>query len=179
MLEIRKTRGGKQRSIHEREHRKRTVRRTVGTIVILLFLMIISAVVYVWYMGRHPIEQATQIVNTGSAAPTIKAPAVDPNARVGIVQQSFSGTVVAGSNASISIKTNPEAACQISVRVNTTVLPDTGLVPKIADEFGIVEWSWSIPAGLAAGKLPVEITCANEAKKSAYYKTELEVKKAP
>ena len=70
---------------------------------------------------------------------------------------------------------NPGAACQISVKVNNAALPDTGLVPKIADEFGIVTWSWTVPKNVLSGKWPVEMTCANEAKKSAYYKADLEV----
>lgn len=176
MLEIRKVRIGRQRSIHERERRKRAVRRTVSAVVILLLLMLIGAVVYVWYMGQQPVQQSAQTVNTGSAAPNIKTYKPADDAPVGIVQQSFSGLVAPGSNASINIKTNAGAACQISVKINNTPLPDTGLVPKIADEFGIAEWSWSVPVSTPKGSWPVEITCANVAKKSAYYKAYLEVK---
>lgn len=174
MLEIRKNRFGQQRSIHERERRKRTAKRVVFAVVILLVLIICGAIVYVWYMGRHPVKQTSQI-DTTSAAPTIKTYTPADDAVVSIVQESYSGPeVAAGSNASISIKTNPGAACQITVKVNNSFLADTGLVPKIADEFGIVNWSWSIPKNILPGTWPVEITCAN-AKKSAYYKADLVV----
>jgi len=179
MLEIRKQRGP-QRSIHERQRRRRTMRRVVLSVVILVVLLVASAVIYVWYVGQHPSEKALQTVDTRSAAPTIKTPTVDPNAPVGIAQESFSGTAAPGSNASITVKTNPGAACQITVKVNNnnaTLLPDTGLVPKIADEFGIIDWSWTVPKNILPGILPVEITCANAAKKSAYYKANLEVTK--
>lgn len=179
VLEIRKVRVGRQRSIHERHRRRRTATRIVITTLVLFVLLIIGGVVYVWYMGRHPAQQTTQTVDTRSAAPTIKTYTPDPDAAVSIVQQSFSGSVPAGANASLSIKTNPGAACQISVKVNNTALPDTGLVPKIADEFGMVEWSWTLPKGLMPGKWPVEVTCANDAKKSAYYKVDLAVTQAP
>jgi hypothetical protein len=127
-------------------------------------------------MGKQTPQQAVQTADTRSAAPTIKTYTPAPDAPVGISQQSFSETATPGSNASITIKTNPGAACQITVKVNNNnnaLLPDTGLVPKIADEFGIIDWSWTIPKNILPGKLPVEITCANAAKKSGYYKADL------
>lgn len=175
MLEIRKKRLGKQRTIHERQRHKRTIIRVFITILVLVLLFVVGAIVYVWYMGQKPNEQAVQTIDTRSAAPTIKTYKPADDAPVGIVQESFTGSAAPGANATISIKTNPGAACQIAVKVNNTPLPDTGLIPKIADEFGIVNWSWSIPANVVPGKWPVEITCANEAKKSAYYKAELVV----
>lgn len=173
MLEIRKKRFGQQRSIHEQQRRRRTLRRTVVVIFILLLLMLIGGVLYVWYMGRHPVQQTTQTVDTSSTAPKIKTYTPAPDAPVSIVLQTFSGSVASGSNASISIKTNPKAACQISVKVNNSLLPDTGLIPKTADEFGLVNWSWTVPKNVVTGSLPVEITCANDAKKSAYYRADL------
>lgn len=175
MLEIRKRRLGKKRSIHERSRRKRTIIRVAVTVVTLVALFAAAAVVYVWYMGQHPLQQAVQKVDTRSVAPTIKTYKPAPDAAVGIVEESFTGTTAPGSNATITIKTNPGAACQITVKVNNAALPDTGLVPKIADEFGIVTWSWTVPKNVLPGKWPVEMTCANEAKKSAYYKADLEV----
>lgn len=177
MLEIRKGSSGQQRTIHERQRRKNTLRRTVSAVVILLFLLIIAAVIYVWYMGQHPVQQTAQTIDTSSAAPTIKAYTPADDAPVGIVQEAFIAQVTPGANASISIKTNPKAACQITVKVNNTPLPDTGLIPKNADEFGLVEWSWTVPKNVLPGKWPVEITCASAAKKSAYYKVDLEVTK--
>lgn len=174
MLEIRKNRFGQQRSIHERQRRKRTVRRVVVAVFFLLIGLVVGGIIYVWYMGQHPGGQTTQKIDTKSTAPTIRTYTLPEDAPVGIVQQSFSGSATPGSNAALSIKTNPGAACQITVKVNNTPLPDTGLVPKIADEFGIVNWSWTIPLNVLPGKWPVEITCAN-AKKSAYHKVDLEV----
>jgi hypothetical protein len=175
VLEIRKNQFGGGRSIHERNQRKRTAGRVIVAAAILLVLSIAGAVVYVWYMGRHPLPQAVQTVDTRSAAPTVKTYTPSPDAPVGIVLQTFTGSTAAGSNAALSIKTNPGAACQISVKVNNASLPDSGLVPKIADEFGIVDWSWNVPKNVLPGKWPVEVACANEAKKSAQYKVELEV----
>lgn len=174
MLEIRSQRFGSKRSVHERRRRRQTARRTTTAAVILLVLMLLTGVIYVWYMGRHPARQVVKTI-TPSAAPSIKAPKVSPDAPVSIVQQTFSGSVPAGGNAGLSIKTNPGAACQITVKVNSAPLPDAGLVPKIADEFGMVDWSWTVPRNVLPGKWPTEVTCANDQKKSAYYRVELEV----
>lgn len=179
MLEIRKQRRGSQRSIHERESRKRTLRRVGFSVVILLFLLIVAAVIYVWYMGRHPAQQAVETVDTSSQAPILKTYTPDPDDPIGISEQSFTGQAKLGENAAIGVKTSPGAACQISVKMsNNAVLPDSGLVPKIADDFGLVEWSWTVPANGLIGKWPVEVTCANVAKKSAYYRADLEVTRA-
>lgn len=175
MLEIRKKRFGQQRSIHEQQRSRRTLRRTVVVVFILIFVMVVAGVLYVWYMGQHPVQVTTQKIDTSSAAPTIKTYTPAPDAPVSIVLQAFSDTVASGSNASISIKTNPKAACQIGVKVNNTPIPDTGLIPKNADEFGLVNWSWTVPKNVVTGTIPVEITCANEAKKSAYYRADLKV----
>lgn len=174
-LAINKRVASSGRSIHERRHRKRMVARTFIAIGILLLLLIVAAVVYVWYMGQHPSQPTTQQIDTTSIAPKLKPPTFDPNAPVGIVRQTFSGSVTAGSNAAITVKTQPKAVCQITVKVKETNLPDNGLVPKMADEFGMVDWSWTVPKNVPTGKWPVEITCANDAKKSGYLKEELVV----
>lgn len=162
------------RSIHERQQRKRTIQRIIVSVSILLILFVGGAIAYVWYMGQHPVQIEQKKIDTTPNAPVLKANQMPADAVVGIVQQTFSATVTQGSNASLSIKTNPKAACQISVKVNNTVLPDTGLVPKVADEFGIVNWSWTVPKNVLIGTWPVEVTCANE-KKSAYFRAMLEV----
>lgn len=162
------------RSIHERYQRQRTIQRVVVSVSVLLVLLVGGAVVYVWYMGQHPVQTEQKKIDTTPNAPVRNTYQPPADAVVAIVQQTFSATVVQGSNASLSIRTNPKAACQISVKVHNTALPDTGLVPKIADEFGIVDWSWTMPKNVLPGSWPVEVTCANE-KKSAYYKAMLEV----
>lgn len=179
-MEIKKSRLGKARSLpHERLRRRNRAKNITIAVLLIVLIMIVAAVVYVWYSGLNPAEQAAiKPVDTESIAPKIKTHLTDPNAPVGIVQQTFVGTVVPPANAFISIKTNTSAACQIQVTYhNNTKSNDTGLVPKIADDFGVVQWSWSVPAGIPVGKYPVEITCANQMQKSGYYRVFLEVNK--
>ena len=175
MLEIRKNLLSKDRTVHERMRARRMALRTFVAISVLLALLIVTAIVYVWYMGRYA-NQITQPIVETPTKQTLQPykPAFD--APVGIVQQSFSGTVSPGSVAKISIKTNPGAVCQILVRAPKEPLPDTALVPKTADAYGIADWSWTVPKDIAPAKWSVEVTCANEAKKSGFYRAYLEVK---
>lgn len=175
MLEIKKKKFAPKRANPENYRRRRTAKRVIVATVVLLTLLIVGALVYVWYMGKHPAKTAlSQPVDTSSVAPKIKVHTPPPDAPVGIVQQTFSGAVKSGNNASISVKTNAKAACQIAVKVGgKTPLSDSGLVPKIADDFGLVDWSWTVPKGVLAGTWPVEITCANESNRSAYFKVNL------
>lgn len=175
MLELRKTRFGQKRSIHERKRRRRTATRVVVVVVILVFLLLIAGVMYAWYMGRNPEQRVVQTVPASTQRTTINPYEPAADAAVSIVLQSLTTPVKPGNNVAMTIKTNPKAACQIIVKANGSALPDTGLIPKVADEYGVVGWSWTVPGTVPAAKWPIEVTCANTAKKSAYYKAELEI----
>lgn len=164
-----------KRSIWARAERKKTIRRTVIAVSILLLLLVGLGVAYTWYMGQQPLDdKANQPAPTvvQRQKPSVKTP--DENAPVAIVQQTLTSPIKPPANASFSIKTNNGAACQISVKYNNVPSPDTGLSPKIADEFGVVMWSWSIAQGTLVGQWPIEVTCANKTH-SAYYKATLEI----
>lgn len=177
MLEIKKNRFTSKKAAYERYRKRRTARRITVAAVVLLVLLIAGAVFYVWYMGKRPDETALSTpIDTTSAAPKIKTHTPPPDAPVGLVQQTFSGTVKSGSNAAISVKTNAGAACTITVKMSDrdkSQLKDSGLVPKVADEFGMVDWSWTVPKGVSSGSWLVEITCANESGRSGYLKADL------
>lgn len=81
----------------------------------------------------------------------------------------------AGENASITIRTNPEAECAITVKYNNVAAVDSGLVTKLADEFGVASWSWTLAASAPAGKWPIEVNCKNK-KYSGMVRTDIVVK---
>lgn len=72
------------------------------------------------------------------------------------------GTVSAGGNASVSVKTAPGASCSITVRYasgnNSTA---SGLAPKTADASGSVTWMWKVGAKTGPGDGAVIITCGD------------------
>lgn len=173
MLAIRKRRFKRKESLHERNRRRRLARRVVIAIVVMIFLFIIAGVIYAWYMGRN-----AKVIET--AAPTTTTQKIEPyvppaDAAVAVVLQSITTPIAPGGTATVTIKTNPKAVCQITVKVGDKVFPDNALIPKTADEYGIIQWSWVVPGTSAPGKWSVEMTCANESGNSGYYKAELEV----
>lgn len=175
MLEIKRSRLSRLRKNEQVVH---TVNRLkVATIVFLVLIILVGVVglLYTWYMGGQPLPETASEQKTAPTQP-VQAPkrAVSEDAPVGVALTTITSPVTAPANVMITIKTNPGAACKIDVKYNTVSAQDTGLVPKIADEFGMVQWTWSVPLGTPAGKWPIDITCANKTM-SGYYKATLEV----
>lgn len=163
-------------STHEARLRHRRRRFAIHLSLTIIFLALISIVAvmgYVWYIGKtHPVESPKPVVNQPVAT---TRPAIATDAPVGVAVEAVSLAVKPGSNASISIKTRPEAACSIKVTYDKTASTDAGLVPKTADEFGVVMWTWSVETNQPVGSWPVEVTCAYNGK-SGYGKTMITVK---
>lgn len=128
---------------------------------VLIVILLAVGVVYTWYMGQQGIENTPADAKPIQKAQPKEARKPDPNAKVGVSVQLLSTPVVPGSNASISIKTNPEAKCTISVVYNKVPSKDSGLVQKVANEYGQTDWSWTVEATAPLGKWPVTVNCAN------------------
>ena len=131
-------------------------------------------------MGKiKPVEQAATPTKVVAQQAVTNDPVVDENAPVGVATQTLTTPLRRGSNASISIKTRPKAACSIRVTYSLTgdgdkVSHDGGLVPKDADQYGVVSWAWTVEAYRPLGSWPVEVTCAYKSK-WGYGKSMLEV----
>jgi hypothetical protein len=158
---------------YKREQRKQSIRRLTTSLMVLLVLALAGGIGYTWYMGKHKVVVATQ-------APTlIKRPELKPVkassiAPIGVATQMLMSPVKAGENSSITVKTNPEADCTISVTYNNVPAKDGGLTPKPADEFGIVSWAWTVAPGTPKGTWPVWVSCKNK-KNSAVVRADLVV----
>jgi len=111
-----------------------------------------------------------------SPTPVIKRAKPDPNNPSSASIQMFTSSVAPGSNASITVRTNPEAKCTIKVEYNKVPSTDSGLVPKVADEYGIVSWAWTVEEEVPLGKWPVKVTCVHN-KRSAVVQGDLMVVK--
>jgi hypothetical protein len=153
----------------------KTALKITATAVILLVLTAGVGVGYVWYMGQNEDPAAFQepAKATGGARIT-ERPKLPADAAIGASVQDITSPVVPGSNASVTVKTNPEATCSIAVTYNGTPAVDSGLVEKKADEYGIVSWAWTLPANAPLGNWPVEATCKN-AKNTAVVRNDLRV----
>lgn len=146
----------------------------IGAIVLLLLLGL-AGLAYTWWMGK---QATVDIPDAPVSKPVTKAPStISDTAPVSVALQSLTTPVKPGENASMMVKTNPGAACSIKVEyTNNQSSTDTGLVPKNADEYGIVSWSWKVEENRLPGVWPATVTCAN-AENSGVYVGKLEIQR--
>lgn len=149
----------------ERARRRRaSMRRFVTGLCSLILLAVVGGAGYTWYMGlEQPVaaeEPAAEIIDRRAQ---LKPRKLASDAPIGVAMQTYTPDVKAGENASITVKTNPDADCSIVVTIAAqTALMDSGLAAKKADEFGIASWAWTMPVNIPAGKIPVDVTCKNK-----------------
>lgn len=144
----------------------KVVYKVVLSTFILFMVLIGGGVAYTWYVGQNSDEQALAEpvpVATQRSAP-IRRVQQDPNAPVGVAIQAFTTPVAPGDNASMSIRTNPNAECTITVTYDKVESKDSGLIPKIADEYGMVSWAWTVEDTTPLGKWPAKVTCTRDDK---------------
>lgn len=153
--------------LHQTRKKKRLV-RTVVIIILLVLLLVGAGLAYTWYMGRYaPATTTTELPKRVEKPATTPTP-VDETVQVGVAEQIFTRTVRQGQNASLQIKTNRLAACSIRVEYNKEASTDGGLVPKKADEYGVVSWAWTVEETRPVGRWPVTVTCANATKSGVH-----------
>lgn len=159
----------------KREQRHKGMRRLMTMSLTLLLLTGSGGVAYTWYMGQQKSAAASQPAPVYKARTVIKPPKIASDAPLGVSVQTFTPEAKPGENASVSIRTNPEATCSVTVKYGETLAVDSGLAPKAADEYGLASWSWTIAPTAQNGKAPVTVTCSNK-KHSAVVVTDVLVK---
>lgn len=142
-------------------HLPKPVRNALISAAVLLVLMLAGGVAYTYYMGRANSGNITALATpvTLPADPTIKPMQPAANSPESASVEVLTSPVVRGSNASLTVKTNPGSACAISVVYNNVASTDSGLTPKTADSFGTVSWTWTVGASVPVGTWPVKVTC--------------------
>ena len=90
-------------------------------------------------------------------------------------QQQLSVTLVSltspvrpGNAASIIVKTAPSAACTITVTYKSGPSEARGLIPKTANEDGIVGWAWIVGTRTTPGEWPITVTCSGGGKQRIF-----------
>ena len=145
----------------------------------LLLLVIAIGLIYVWWTGHLGSNEVPAVAGLSSqrsnALPTPGKRAA--NSPVSAAVQSLTSPVTPGSNASIEVRTVADATCKIAVKLKDreTTIKDSGLVPKVADEYGMVSWAWTVPSSAKTGAWQVIVTC-QQGKKSAMVIGDLAVK---
>lgn len=153
------------------------VRSIVISTVVLLVLLVVGGAFYTWYMGQQAdVSSAIAEPVAAPTAPTITPRMPAPDAKVGVSVQMITSPLTPGSNASITVRTNAAAKCTISVVYDNVASTDSGLAPKVADDYGMVSWTWTVAEATPLGTWPVKVTCAN-AKNSGVVATDLKLQK--
>ena len=156
----------------------KTVRNIVISAVSLLVLLVGVGFAYTWWMGQQSVDD-TSAINEPiefTKTPVIEPRKPAPDARIGASVQTLTSPVSPGMNSSITVRTNAGAKCTIAVIYNEIASKDSGLIPKVTNEFGMVSWTWTVEKLVPIGKWPVNVTCAN-IKNSAFVRGNLIVAK--
>ena len=69
---------------------------------------------------------------------------------------SLTSPVVAGSDASLTVKVSPSARCTIQVIYDTVISKARGLGPKTG---GSITWRWRVGSNTHSGRWPIIVRC--------------------
>lgn len=139
--------------------------RNIGVATgILLVLVVAAGVAYTWYVDQKPQKAVTASVTQTPAPQPIKPTVPKPSTQESAAVEYISSPIAPGDAASINVKTVAASNCTISVIYNNVASTDAGLKPKAADDFGNVQWDWTVGKSTPAGTWPVKVTCTWQGK---------------
>lgn len=142
---------------------------TVG--VVILTVIIGGVYVVLLWLNKPKVASTPAPDATNKDNPSFMTPHKPPkDVAIGSSIQSISSPVSPGDNASLTLRTTESAVCTIKVvRLDAEMrevqrVADSGLGDKTADEFGIVTWTWTMPANAAIAKWQADISCMRDSK---------------
>jgi hypothetical protein len=149
----------------------KALRNIALSVLVIVMIMVAAAGIYVWASGKDSDKKindnSAKPATTVGQSPIKPRPKPSPTAKVGASVQMIESPVAPGKNTSLTIKTNAGAKCTISVVYGSMKSTDSGLSQKIADDFGLVTWTWTVESSAPLGTWPVKVTCANKANSAA------------
>lgn len=147
----------------------RTLRNVA--IAMLVLVIVIGAVYLLISWLSKPKIAGNSVVKDTQQSPTMPQPHRPPrDVPIGSSIQSLTTPVAPGGNVSLILRTTESAVCTIKVvhldeqMREVARVTDGGLVDKTADEFGVVTWTWTMPAGAAQVTWHADITCQRDSK---------------
>jgi hypothetical protein len=152
-------------ALHKNERLRKVTRPLIKFFVVFLVMLAIFVVIgvaYVWYMGQNSeyVEKEIDATQSSTIPQIIEPTEQAENVPVSAAVQFLSSPVIPGENTSIDVKTKPGSTCGIVVEYDDIPSTDSGLVKKVADKYGMVNWSWTVEESIPVGKWPVTVTCA-------------------
>lgn len=160
-----------------RQRLPRPIRHALISGTVLIVLFIAAGIIYTFVADRTgskppPARAATAESSIAEPKPTPPS----PNAPEGVSVSSLTSPVAAGSNAALTVQTNPGSTCTIAVVYNGVASKDSGLAAKPVGAYGVVTWSWTVEPTVPPGSWPVAVTCVYHGR-SGVVQTNLQVTK--
>jgi hypothetical protein len=154
-----------------------TLRNFAVAAVALVILLVLAGVAYTKFFNPPVPVQPTESSDQELRPPKAVKPAKpSETAKESAAVEMINTPVTPGMNSSVSVRTLPGSECTITVEYNKVPSTDSGLAPKIADEYGAVNWTWTVEPEVPLGKWPVKVTCKYN-DKSAFVQAFVEVVK--
>lgn len=165
-------------SVKNRVHAKDSTRarvlrsaRTVFLIVVVLALLIGGMyAAFLWFNKPQVITMETPVATNDQNPSFLERRKPPKDVAIGSSIQALSTPVSPGSNASLTLRTTESALCVVKVTMQDSAMrevarvTDSGLSDKKADDFGVVTWTWTMPADAKFGKWQADITCTRDSK---------------
>lgn len=151
----------------------RAVRRIRSIAIAALVLGLVigaGAVVLIWVMKPQAVKPPTTSASTQEKAPDLTSQKFAADIPIGSSVQSITTPISPGSNASVTIRTTERAVCTIKVvrldpyNKELARVADSGLADKTADEFGMITWTWTMPADAAIATWKADMFCQRDSK---------------
>jgi len=127
---------------------------------VLLIILVVGGTIYVYYTDRDVKQAPVKTVSTQSQPDqAVKPVKISANAPEGVAIQELTSPVSIGSEASLSVETDPGSKCTVTATYAGKVNTNPGLAPQIATDFGNVSWNWTIDSSVPVGSWPVQVWC--------------------
>lgn len=173
---------------HTRDSKKKRYARLLRNVVIgIAILAVLIGGTYaalLWFNNPQAALTVKEPDATNQQNPSFMTPHKPPkDVAIGSSIQSISSPIAPGNNASLTLRTTESAVCTIKVvRIDAAMrevqrVSDSGLSDKEADDFGVVTWTWTMPADAVIAKWQADITCTRDSKSTRSI-GEIEVQKA-
>jgi hypothetical protein len=138
--------------------RNRTWLKVLVTTAVLFAIFIGGGLAYTYFGPEN--KDAKKVVTEQKDLPkTVAAKEQSKDNAASVAILSLSTPVKPGENAQVLVRTNQRGNCKITVEYDKKPESDSGLVPKQADEYGSVTWTWTVNKAAPPGRWPVRVTC--------------------
>ena len=140
----------------------KVLRKVVISSIVLVLLFASAGFGYTYYIDKQNNIALKSSTNASDQqqGETITPAKPSPNAPEDVSLEVLTTPIARSQTNMVSIKTQADSTCSIAVTyLGGLVAHDPGLTPKTADDFGSVNWNWTISPSAPVGQGSVKIIC--------------------